>query len=69
MNASDLDTQDGAIVGWLTWYERVLARHQSSSICLMELALGTTQLAERWTMFTLATALFPGLKGDWFMLV
>lgn len=36
----------------------------------MELALGTTQLAERWTVFTLATALFPGLKkGDWFMLV
>lgn len=46
----------------LTSYERVLARHQSSSICLMEFALGTPKLVERCTMLTLATAWFPGLK-------
>lgn len=57
-----LNTQWVAVAGWLTSYERVLARHQSSSICLMEFALGTPKLVERWTLFTLATAWFPGLK-------
>lgn len=28
----------------------------------MEFALGTPKLVERWTLFTLATAWFPGLK-------
>lgn len=49
---------------WLTSYERVLARHQSSSICLMEFALGTPKLVERCTLFTLATAWFPALREE-----
>lgn len=49
VQASMADTKDKhkAVADWLTSYERVLARHQSSSICLMEFALGTPKLVER----------------------
>lgn len=49
VQTSVADTKDEreAVAAWLTSYERVLARHQSSSICLMEFALGTPKLVER----------------------